>query len=876
MSKKNIKNQDQQEEEPFLDNIFLECSRESAMEKSEDSNAIWRNQCGSGVVVNPGDSIEVNSAYINANGAGDGITSISFDGKYLGKKTYTGLFNPETFELDGTQTFDTYDNQATIRTQFFKNNNACNCLSLPCPRINSNVFNELDTGATYDPRTTPIAPIQKIELFDESGFQGYTQNNSFQVSYFRNEKIADNSRFTIFKKVNTTYSNSNRTDLYHYFRYTKFITLKVDKGFNNVSNVAESITEQLNKRELQQFKTTPIRKTIGNHTYNDFDLDTPTTSTANPNFINKPTSYYSNSPCFEAIPAPTRYNFSNLQWLKFYDNDYDETNGLNNGYFKIFDYVGYKYPDFVEIGKEWTNPGDSQFVSNSLTFDEDITPSPRFSDISARWTRFTFNHEQGKEGLFKLFDTERRTPNLIANTGLNPINQCFLHIAAQDNGQLGSDLDGANLSYIMGVNINNYYWGKETAGTRDAPWKGFLVIVDTNTIELQIDLFLSGQVIYDVITAGNRKCGYDRHFSAYGNTAVALYNGLNYKQDPNDTLASLTTPDKNAISEGSGATAVDWWTDIAIDYCYIGADQALFNFNEKENKFEFSNLHCAEKSTNNPYALNTNTTDPYKAVADLNPDAGTNVYYINPGFNTNIWQPQMIAANFDNGIPYNYLKRLCIFDAHSSVGILDFGIDDTNNKNNLFYRLGFAEEQIKPNLEGDFKDQVINNFNDLSYPLTTNSQREVEDIMEYYGSVKGASFFTPLGFPLTNALASQVSNAQNQIIISPQISSVITAQNIASKTNHSFYSIRSDIIGQSNYIGSNNNDSGQVLNCVSIVSKENRIDDFLFLSPLSNMIFTFKKRYTIQGIQTGIFNNDGSPAVIDDKSTVIYKIVKRT
>jgi hypothetical protein len=864
MTKKNIKNQDQ--EEPFLDSIFLECSREQAMEKSADNHAIWRNQCGSGVVVNPGDTIEVNSAYINANGAGDGITSISFDGRYIGKKTYSGIFNPETFNLDATQTFDTYDNQATIRIQFFKNNNACNCIHLPCPRINSNVFNELDTGVTYDPRTNPISPIQKIELFDESGFAGYTQNNGFQVSYFRNERIADNSRFTIFKKVlDIPNANTNRTDLYQYYRYTKFITLKVDKGFNNVSNVAESITEQLNKRELQQFKTTPIRKTIGNVTDNNFDLDTLSTSTANPNFINKPTSYYSNSPCFEAIPAPTRYNFSNLQWLKFYDNQYDEVDNLNNGYFRIFDYVGYKNPDFVEAGIEMSN-NSAPFI-----FDEDITPNPRFTDILSRWTRFTFDWNK-KEFIYKLFEAQRKTPNLINNTGLNSVNQRFLHIAAQDNSKLGSDLDGANLSYIMGVDINLAYYGKETIGTREAPWKGFLVRIDDHTVEMSITLFLSGQVIYDVITAGNRWCGYDRHFSAYGNTAVALYNGLNYKQDPNDTLTNLTTIDKNAITENS----VDWWTDIAIDYCYIGADQALFNFNEKENKFEFSNLHCSEKSTNNPYALNTNNTADYKAVADLNPDAGTNVYYINPGFNTNIWQPQMVAANFDNGIPNNYLKRLCIFDAHSSIGILDFGVDDTNNKNNLFYRLGFAEEQIKPNLEGDFKDQVINNFNDLSYPLTTNAQREVEDVMEYYGSVKGASFFTPLGFPLTNASASGVSNAQNQIIINPQISSVITAQNIASKTNHSFYSIRSDIIGQSNYIGSNNNDSGQILNCVSIVSKENRIDDFLFLSPLSNMIFTFKKRYTIQGIQTGIFNNDGSPAVIDDKSTVIYKIVKRT
>lgn len=865
MSKKNIKNQEQ--EEPFIDNIFLECSREQAMEKSPDNNSMWRNQCGSGVVVNPGDSIEVNSAYINANGAGDGTTSISFDGKFLGNKTYSGIFNPETYKLDKTAIFPTYDNQATIRIQFYKNNNACNCISLPCPRINSNCFNELDTGAVYSPKLSPISPIQKTDSFSETGFNGYKQNKSNQVDFYRNERVADNSRYTIFKKIlNVEFANTNRTDLYQYARYTKFITLKVDKGFNNVSNVAESITQQLNKRELQQIKTTAMRKTPSNATTGLFAANTSSDNSANPDFLNKPTSYYSNSPCFEAIPAGTRYNFSMVNWEKFYDNEYDE---LNNAYFKLFDYVAYKYPDFVEAGIQMANQ------NAFFTFDEDVVPSPRFADINNRWTRFTFDWNT-KEFVYQFFEAQRKTTNLISNTGINPTNQRFLHIAGQDNaGELGSDINGAILSYVMGVNINLDYYGKETIGSREAPWKGFLVRIDDDTAELNINLYFAGKVIHDIITAGNRVCGYDRHFTGYGNTAIALFNGLGYKQDPNETLPHLADADENAITEGTGSSKIIWWTDVCIDYFYIGADQALFNFNDKENKFEFSNLHCSEKSTNNPYALNTNNTDPYKAVADLNPDAGTNIYYINPGFNTNIYQPQMTATNFDNSKPNKYLKRLCIFDAQSSIGILDFGIDDTNNKNNLFYRLGFSEEQIKPNIT-NYRDQVINNFDDLSFPFTTNAQREVEDIMEYYGSVKGASFFTPLGAPLTNSESSHVSVAQNQIIISPQISSVITAQNIASKTNHSFYSIRSDIIGQSNYIGSNNNDSGQILNCVSIVSKENRIDDFLFLSPLSNMIFTFKKRYTIQGIQTGIFNNDGSPAVIDDKSTVIYKIVKKS
>jgi hypothetical protein len=79
------------------------------------------------------------------------------------------------------------------------------------------------------------------------------------------------------------------------------------------------------------------------------------------------------------------------------------------------------------------------------------------------------------------------------------------------------------------------------------------------------------------------------------------------------------------------------------------------------------------------------------------------------------------------------------------------------------------------------------------------------------------------------------------------------------------------MIGESKYIS-----NGQLVNCVSIVSKENRIDDFLFMSGVGNQTYTFKKPCVIQNIKTEIFNNDNTPAILDENNTVIYKITKAT
>ena len=94
MSKKNNKNPE------FVDTFMLECSRLQATEKFDETNSKWRNDCGNGIECNVGDSIEVSTAYLNANGAGDGVNSISFDGYNIGKSTDTGRWSDSDFNFN--------------------------------------------------------------------------------------------------------------------------------------------------------------------------------------------------------------------------------------------------------------------------------------------------------------------------------------------------------------------------------------------------------------------------------------------------------------------------------------------------------------------------------------------------------------------------------------------------------------------------------------------------------------------------------------------------------------------------------------------------------------------------------------------------------
>jgi hypothetical protein len=104
-----------------------------------------------------------------------------------------------------------------------------------------------------------------------------------------------------------------------------------------------------------------------------------------------------------------------------------------------------------------------------------------------------------------------------------------------------------------------------------------------------------------------------------------------------------------------------------------------------------------------------------------------------------------------------------------------------------------------------------------------------------------------------------------------QKSAQINAQELPIKTKSPYLLIKSDIISDTKFIGSN--DSGISLPIISVVNKDGASTDFFFGS--NNEEFTITNPKTITSIRTQILNPNGSLAELDGDTSVIYKVMKQ-
>lgn len=128
---------------------ILDCNRlnsEEAKSGNDSNPALFTNKLGSGVKINVGDTIEVTSAFISEQGAGDEDT-IEFKGKLLdGNKQlsyitasltepYNRYISQEGYTYiswnASTPTINLFDNKASIVINYFKNANGENYYALP-------------------------------------------------------------------------------------------------------------------------------------------------------------------------------------------------------------------------------------------------------------------------------------------------------------------------------------------------------------------------------------------------------------------------------------------------------------------------------------------------------------------------------------------------------------------------------------------------------------------------------------------------------------------------------------------------------------------------------------------------------------------------
>ena len=432
----------------------------------------------------------------------------------------------------------------------------------------------------------------------------------------------------------------------------------------------------------------------------------------------------------------------------------------------------------------------------------------------------------------------------------------------------------------------------------------------------------------------NNFIGVDRHFNAYGTNVIMPYSGYLTANQPKNVGTKPATgwndnadfyyvaqPGVSMVGGNQGAGASNAWlpspTLTHLEYTfqhslhsYLGANAISLDYDGTGSKrFNWLGLHTPEFIGNN-FNAGSDATDPKIE------DASTEVYKINKRLGGASFTPEMIPYNTDvsttsidnNDNPieiattnWNLEQWNAIFDAHSGVMFYNFGVDKTNKgfwKKSLWGILGFGYDQFNYKYEEDpinIKDRVsmntrINPENQGKTPfILTNALVKTADVSLYRSNIFGASMFNDQGVSYGNTwhgglidkakVGTRTDNKEynlNNPAISINTTSVpVVADAQPTKMLKPYYLIRSNIIGDTKYIGGGNStDGGQTLPIIGVVNKENGFGDYYFqTSQLAQ--FTITDDVVISEIKTSIHDPDMSLARVDDNSAVLYLIQKQ-
>jgi hypothetical protein len=444
----------------------------------------------------------------------------------------------------------------------------------------------------------------------------------------------------------------------------------------------------------------------------------------------------------------------------------------------------------------------------------------------------------------------------------------------------GKDYFAFSTKYIGG--LSKYLWTNldDENGSGDA----YPITEPTPTDELHAD----------------RSLGYDPHFSAYGTDCICLYAGY-LNADGMEAISGDYEPANFADLTGR-ASSQAFPIFQNIKERYVGANNPQISFDDKASRFNFQSLHTPENTGN---AVNAGIDEEIPVIGV---EAGNQVYKINKrllgrefcpdlqryvGFfkyqtNRAAWENSKRETSPSSGV-YVYdvakayaqlylmnanMSEWTIFDADCGIFIEDFGVSQNGWDASLWGILGFTWEQFNTNsdiVDRQFRgNDTITTENGSAY--TTYANVEAADVSKWRVNLFGATLY---GNQKPVPLASE--EVQSGSIMLPaitniQVSSQINADRLPRKMINSYYLVKSNIIGDSNYQGGE--DGGQVLPIVYVVNKENGFGDFYFQGA-SQMEFTNTKARTMTEITTSIHNPDMSLANLSNHSAIVYKITKQ-
>lgn len=380
--------------------------------------------------------------------------------------------------------------------------------------------------------------------------------------------------------------------------------------------------------------------------------------------------------------------------------------------------------------------------------------------------------------------------------------------------------------------------------------------------------------------------GYDWHFNAYGTSCIALYSGyLNADYDGKTEFAG------GAVSGTAIQTPVADFVPIypfMRDY-YCGSNQVELGFDQDGGRFYIHQLHSPELVGNDWDAGSSASTEPVV-------DAGDQVYKVNKRLGAYNFTPTMVpyepSIDSSNNHPKDPASKIpisvfnwnfepwTIFDADSGIFIQNFGVKREFWSKSLWGKLGFSYNQFDVSENTLNKQTRLNDLVNLTSigGITTNANIDPGDMTQWVSN----TFSAPMEINMLPSIQypGQHQNAPSNwmkevlpAITTKQMSVKITAEGLPTKMKNAYYLVRSDIVGDTNYMVGDEEGDGQLMPIVGVVNKENGFGDYYFQTG-TQLSFTITKPTTITRITTSIHDPDMKVARVDDNCAVLYKIQK--
>lgn len=421
---------------------------------------------------------------------------------------------------------------------------------------------------------------------------------------------------------------------------------------------------------------------------------------------------------------------------------------------------------------------------------------------------------------------------------------------------------------------------------------------------------------------GGRRWGFDYHFSAYGSACINLYSGVvpraSLEQNGSDVGARFNNRSgitcglkfQNLLYQNSQVQAnqnftAGYNTGAYYRSLFLGADNPALAYDSNQNRFSFTNLHIGERASNIHNAGQLDITNASGVVtipgATANPQADSICYKVNKALLGNSYCPDMAPYNdlkidADREFPQqlmlsNNFEAWQPYDATCGLFIEEIVVPEVYWDENLIGVLGFYYSQFDNT--DTTRQRTINTRKDSSNlaSLTTQAPIRASDMLSWTKNGFGNSNFSltePMMYTRRFTTAGPASvPLQSYRNIAPPVtvfftdrddSTKITAIDLPTKTARPYYSIRSDIVPRSSFIGGNQDltkaTSGAVNRpVVGVVNKVNGYGDF-YSGQDNQPIFTNTEKRVITQIKTSVHDPDGSYSKVNDSSAVIYKIIK--